>query len=458
GRRSQQTPVNWIMSEPPQLATSRLIPVKSSNNMASKILKTLTDTQHVEANSANILPVSSSGAGGSQTKITPLKDNALVMYNGKVYFLTRKGFDVLSVQGEKQAPSSSGASLKKETPKLINSTAVDKITSKVLNLVLSKSKGIMLVQKDPKPCVDSAAATPCSLKIGVKPGPAAPSPRADQQDTAAEQRKSLPLPESVSSGVTPPAAVETQENMCQNDREELPSPPAASVVCPQPEQEPVLGDDRQKVADGALTVALFQTPCEKMESPAKVIQAKPPEKPHWKQHLELRRKFGLHKEERVYLKRIPLSTHCEAAGEWVSSSTSVRKESNSSSEDWEEDVTKKRKIKSSSLSDSGKRRKTSVKSSTSPSSENPTSDVVVPSVWEVPEQEPCTLRSNLTGSSIPISLSSEDDTSVLEDSLSDDALPLTPPDLDETIRDEKIKRLKQLLRQREAALEEVRRK
>lgn len=247
GRRSQQTPVNWIVPERPQLATPRLIPVKSSNNVASKILKTLTDTQHVEANSANILPVSSSGAGGSQTKIAPLKDNALVMYNGKVYLLTRKGFNILSVQGEKQAPSSSGASLKKEMPKPINSTAVDKITSKVLNLVLSKNKGIMLVQKDPKPCVDSIAAAPCSLKIDVKPGPAAPSLRADQQDTAAEQRKSLPLPESVSSGVTPPAAVVTQENVCQNGREELPSPPTANVVCPQPEQEPVLGDDRQKV-------------------------------------------------------------------------------------------------------------------------------------------------------------------------------------------------------------------
>lgn len=83
------------------------------------------------------------------------------------------------------------------------------------------------------------------------------------------------------------------------------------------------------MADGALTVSLFQTPCEKMESPAKVIQAKPPEKPHWKQYLELRRKFGLHKEERVYLKRIPLSSPCEAAGESVCSSTSVRKEDNS---------------------------------------------------------------------------------------------------------------------------------
>lgn len=248
GQQSQQTPVNWVRPEPPQLAAPRLIPVKSSNNVASKILKTLTGTQNVEASSAHILPVSSSGAGGSQTKITPLKDNALVMCNGKVYLLTRKGFDVLSAQGDKQASSSSDVSLKKEMPKLIDSTAVNKI----MNLMLAKSKGIMLVQKDPNPCIDSQAAAPCGLRIDVNPEPTAPSPRADEQNcssesTAAEQMKSFPLPESVSSVVTPPTAIETQENVCQNGREKPPSPPAASVVCPQPERERVLGDDRQKV-------------------------------------------------------------------------------------------------------------------------------------------------------------------------------------------------------------------
>ncbi|NWR59478.1 LRIF1 factor, partial [Bucorvus abyssinicus] len=491
GQQSQQTPIKWIMQEKPQLATPRLVPVKSSNNVASKILKTLTDTQNVEVNSANILPVSSSSAGGSQTKIASIKDNALVMFNGKVYLLTKKGFDVLSAQADKQASSSSDASLKKETPKLINSTAVKKITSKVVNLVLSKSKGIVLVQKDPKPCADSKAAAPPSLRIDLKPGPAAPSPNADQQNATVDQKKSLPIPGSVSSGVTPLTAVGTQENMCQTSREQIPSPKAASAVFPQSEQEPALSDNWQK------------TPCEKMESPAKVIQAEHQEKPHWKQYLELREKFGLHKEERVYLKRIPLSTPCEAAEERDCSSNSVRKGNDFSSsldvktmnqrreaikeekvrEDREEDVTKKRKIKSSSLSDSGKRRKTSVKSSTSPSSENTTSgssvltrsvspppvstqpsnsaDFVVSPVREGSEQDSYTEYkdvTDVTDSSVPIVVSSEDDTSVLEDSFRDDALPLTPPDLDETIRDEKIKRLKQLLRQREAALEEVRRK
>lgn len=148
--------------------------------------------------------------------------------------------------------------------------------------------------------------------------------------------------------------------------------------------------------------------------------------------------------------------------------------------DLEEDLTKKRKIKSSPLSDSAKRRKTSVRSTSSPSSENTSSsssvcnrsvspppvllqqsiatDFVTSSLGRDSEQDPDSQDSDVTDSNIPVLVSCEDDTSVLEGSFRDDAFPLTPPDLDETIRDEKIKRLKQLLREREAALEEMRRK
>ncbi|NXL38167.1 LRIF1 factor, partial [Glaucidium brasilianum] len=487
-QQCQQTPMKWIVQESPQSSAPCLIPVKSSNYTASKILKTLSDTKNVEVNSANILPLCS---GGSQTKITPFKDNALVMFNGKVYLLTKRGSDVLTVQSDRQASSSSDASLKKETSKLIDSTAVNKITNKVVNLVLSKSKGMVLSQKDPKPCTNSKNSSPPGLRNDLKSASAAlVTPSAHQQNSTVNQRKSLPLTESISSGVTLVTAVGTQENVCQNGKEKIHSPKAASAVLPQSKQECAFSEDWQQIQ------------CEKMDSPGNVTQIKPQEKPYWKKYLELRKEFGLFKEERVYLKRIPLKTSYEKPEENVCSSNSLKRKNDSRnsssldvevtnqhqecvkeekvSVDLEKDLTKKRKIKSSPLSDSGKRRKTSAKSSTSPHLENTSSSssvlnrsvspppvlsqqnvstgFLLSSLGRDSEQDLSSPYSDIIDSSIPVLVSCDSDTSVFEGSFRNDAFPLTPPDLDETIRDEKIKRLKQLLREREAALEEMRRK
>nr|XP_027300844.2 ligand-dependent nuclear receptor-interacting factor 1 [Anas platyrhynchos] len=489
-QKCQQTPMKWIVQESPQLSSPCLIPVKSSNNVATKILKTLSDMKNVEVNSANILPLCSSGPGGSQTKITPFKDNALVMYSGKVYLLTKRGSDVLSAHVDKQASSSSDASLKKETSKLIASTEVTKITNKVVNLVLSKSKGMVLSQKDSKMGANAKVSPSAGLRSDLKSAPAAlVTPSVKQRSSTVIQGKSLPLTMSISSGATPITAVGTQENVCQGGKEMIHSPRAASAVLPQSKQECAFSEDWQKVQH------------EKMDSQGKINQIKHQEKPHWKQYLELRRKFGLTKEERVYLKRIPLITSSEKPDERVCSSNNLKTRNDScvsSSLDVTitnqhqecvteekiivdlEDTSKKRKIKSSSVSDSGKRRKTSVKSTTSSNSEDagPSSillnrsaspppvllqqsistDFVISPVGRDSEQETCSQNSDVIDSHIPVLVSCEDHTSVFEGSFRDDAFPLTPPDLDETIRDEKIKRLKQLLREREAALEEMRRK
>ncbi|NXH33483.1 LRIF1 factor, partial [Myiagra hebetior] len=491
GQQCQQTPMKWIVQETAPLSAACLIPVKSSNNVASKILKTLSDTKNVEVNPANILPLCSNGPGGSQSKITPLKDNALVMYNGKVYLLTKRGSDVLSAQADKQTSSSSDASLKKETPKRIDSTEVNKITSKVVNLVLSKSKGVVLSQKNSKTCTVSKNSSPIGLRNYLKSAPAALlTPSANQQDPTVIQRQSLPFTKSVScSGVIPVPAVEMQESVWQSDKDMSHSPRAAEAVLPQAKQECAVSEDWPKIQ------------CEKMGSPGKVIQIKRQEHPHWKQFLELRKKFGLFKEERVYLTRIPLRAFYENSEERVCSSASLERKNDSCSSssldveitthhqecvkeekiivDLEEDLTRKRKIKSSPLLDSGKRRRTSIKSATSPSLEITSSgssalnrSVSSPSASPQPsvptgsvgvsrgrdsEQDMFPWYSDTTHPGISVLVTSEEDTSVLEGSFRDDVFPVAPPDLDETIRDEKIKRLKQLLREREAALEEMRR-
>ncbi|NWY71108.1 LRIF1 factor, partial [Erithacus rubecula] len=485
----QQTPMKWIVQETAPLSAACLIPVKSSNNVASKILKTLSDTKNVEVNSANILPLCSNGPGGNQTKITPLKENALVMYNGKIYLLTKRGSDVLSAQAEKQTSSSSDGLLKKETTKQIDSTKVNKITSKVVNLVLSKSKGVVLSQKDPKPCTVSNNSSPIALRNDLKSTPAAPLVSdAYQQDPTVIQRQSLPFTKSVScSGVISVPAVGMQESVWQNGKDMSHSPKAAGAVLPQAKQECAVSEDGPKIQ------------CEKMDSPGKVIQIKHQEHPHWRQYLELRKKFGLFKEEKVYLMRIPLRAFCENPEERVCSSNSLERKNDSCSSssldveirshhqecvkeqkiivDLEEDLIRKRKIKSSPLLDSGKRRRTSIKPATSPSLETTSSTssalTIAPAAASpqpsVPsgsvgvsqgrdsEQDILPRYSDTTHPGISLLVTSEEDTSVLEGSFRDDAFPVAPPDLDETIRDEKIKRLKQLLREREAALEEMRR-
>ncbi|XP_062365607.1 ligand-dependent nuclear receptor-interacting factor 1 isoform X1 [Cinclus cinclus] len=398
GQQCQQTPMKWIVQETAPLSAACLIPVKSSNNVASKILKTLSDTKNVEVNPANILPLCSNSPGGNQTKITPLKDNALVMYNGKVYLLTKRGSDVLSAQAEKQTSSSSDGLLKKETPKQITSTEVNKITSKVVNLVLSKSKGVVLSQKDPKPCAVSKNSSPTGLRNYLKYTPAALlTSSANQQDPTVIQRQSLPFTKSVScSGVIPVPAVGMQESVWQNGKDMSHSPGAAEAVLPQAKQECAVSEDWPKI----------------------IV-------------------------------------------------------------DLEEDLIRKRKIKSSPLLDSGKRRRTSIKSATGPSLEitSSTSSALNRSISPPPaspqpgvptgsvgvsqgrdlEQNILPWYSNTTHPEISVLVTSEQDTSILEGSFRDDAFPVAPPDLDETIRDEKIKRLKQLLREREAALEEMRR-
>lgn len=479
GQQCQHTPMKWIVQEGPQLPAPCLVPVKSSNNVASKILKTLSDMKNVEASSANILALCTSGSGVSQTKITSIKENALVMYNGKVYLLTRRGSDVLTAQADMQTSSSCGASLKKATSKLIDSTEVAKISNKVVNLLWSKSKGMLLPQEDPKVHTNSNVSSPGDLRNDLKSAPAAlVTPSVEEESSTVNQGKSLPFMESISSGMTPVTALGMQENTCQDGKEMIHSPKAASAVLPQSEHECAFSEDLQKVQR------------KKMYSLGKVNQINDQEKPHCKQYLQLRRKFGLCKEERVCLKRIPLTASYEKPDERVCSSNSLERKNDScpsSSLDVtkadqhrecikkekvilnpQKGLSKKRKIKSS-LPDGGKRRKSSVRSTSSLSTEDSGPVSPPPALLQQSistdfisstgsEQEPCSQNNDVTDSDIPVLVSCEDHASLSEGSFRDDAFPLTPPDLDETIRDEKIKRLKQLLREREAALEEMRKK
>ncbi|NWR95266.1 LRIF1 factor, partial [Furnarius figulus] len=454
--RCRQSPMKWIVQEAAPLSAPCLIPVKSSNDVASKILKTLSDTRNAEGSTANILPLCSGTP--TQAKITPLKDNALVMYNGKVYLLTKRGSDVLTAPADRHAASCVDTPLK-EPPKRMDSSAVNKITSKVVNLVLSKSKAVVLSQKEPNPEADSSSDPQGSPAALV-------TPSADQQDCCATPKLELPCTGSVSStGDIPVPAAATQ---------------GGQDGAPQVEQEGALREDWPKIQ------------WEHTDSPGET-KTQHQEQPHWKQFLELRRKFGLFKEERVYLRRIPLTEDAwENPEERSCSSDSLERKSDSCSSssldvemrnhllegvkeekvpmDLEEDLARKRKAKSSPGSDGGKRRRTSHRSAPSPPLEPPNA---LPRRLSPPPASPepsiptgCSTASQGRDWELdtppecqegPVLVAPAGDPSLPEGSFRDDAFLAALPELDETIRDEKIKRLKQLLREREAALEEMRR-
>nr|XP_048683093.1 ligand-dependent nuclear receptor-interacting factor 1 [Caretta caretta] len=241
---------------------------------------------------------------------------------------------------------------------------------------------------------------------------------------------------------------------------------------------------------------------EKVCSSEKATEIKHKREPHGKQYHELRKKFGLFKEERVYLNRIPCGIPPAGSEASVCSNNNVKKNNDSWSAspqetvittkkqdhgeeekiilDLEQDLTKKRKAKLSPVPENGKRRKMTVKSAINPSVENNSTGSVIlnkrisstpvlsqqknstgsigSSLGRNSEQDPCVQDNQVQDTCCSALVFSEDDVSTSESSFREDAFPLTPPDLDETIRDEKIKRLKRLLREREAALEEIRKK
>ncbi|NXG14567.1 LRIF1 factor, partial [Grallaria varia] len=461
--RRRQSPMKWIVQEAAPLSTPCLIPVKSSNDVATKILRTLSDAENAEANVANVLPPCPGAP--APAKIAPLKDNALVMYKGKVYLLTKRGSAAPPAQPGRPADG-------KALPKAMDSSAVNKITSKVVNLVLSKSKTVTLPRRDPQPPAEPPRAT------RGHPKGALVTPGAEQQDPCATPARDPPDADSVSS--TTDIAVPAAGAQGGQHRGH-----PARAAAPWGEQEGTPGQEGPKIQ------------WEHVDSLGKG-KTQPQEQPHQEQDLELRKKFGLFKEERVCLRRIPLVEDTWMNPEERScSSDSLERKSDSCSSfsldveignhllecvkeekipvDLEEDFTRKRKTKSCSGSDGEKRRRTSPRSTSSPSVE-PTH--ALPGAVSPPPASPEPgIPTGSSGSSqgtgwepdtppecregpglgVPLLVAPGGDPSLPEGSFRDDAFPAAPPDLDETIRDEKIRRLKQLLREREAALEEMRR-
>ncbi|XP_053564769.1 ligand-dependent nuclear receptor-interacting factor 1 [Bombina bombina] len=134
---SPKMPMKWIVQENKE-SPACLVPVKSSNDTASKLLKILSETKN-ETSIANFLPVCNNTVN---TRVIPIKDNALVMYNNKIYLLAKKGSDVFNTEPKNAEPTTSVPCeknvLHSETHK--HAESIKDISNKVVEVVLSKNK------------------------------------------------------------------------------------------------------------------------------------------------------------------------------------------------------------------------------------------------------------------------------------------------------------------------------
>lgn len=147
GQHSQAAPVKWIFQENRQPCTPSLVPVKSSNNVASQILKSFVEKKSVGGNTIKMPPLSTSSPSGAQAKSMPIKDNALVMCNGKIYLLAKKGTDVLSSQIDQQNSVSPDIPPRKDISQIVSSSPVTELSREVVNFVLAKNKSSQMETK-----------------------------------------------------------------------------------------------------------------------------------------------------------------------------------------------------------------------------------------------------------------------------------------------------------------------
>ncbi|XP_043859733.1 ligand-dependent nuclear receptor-interacting factor 1 isoform X2 [Dromiciops gliroides] len=473
GQQSRDAPMKWVVQETSQ-SSSCLVPVKSSNNMASKILKTLMDMKNVETSSVSMPPLCSGTSSGTQAKITPIKDNALVMFNGKVYLLAKKGSEVLPSQTDQQNSAAPDASPRKDTSQIPNSNSVTKITNEVVNIVLAKNKTapqketkLLSELSEPVPSLEKNNKVEC-LSLSAQ------SPQHVKQPLYLEQYKTvhikLNLPEVIS-----PAQNAKKETSVSHTKEKSSSGDAAitSKHCVYTDQEPKNQGEMAFVLETHTQSRSQKESCRR-------------------EYAELRKNFGITKDLRVRLTRVPLfdSTSLYSPSSLTNSISSKEsniivdltsgKEEESQELTLQQDLDKKRKAKTVMKMDSTKKKKSG--NDVSPSMETGT-DHTSPQILNniSPDSVLSPQSNNLIGCTksneenapelelhaqdcldrgidSPASVSFEQEPPESQDCYIDESFPTTLPELDETIRDEKIKRLKQLLKEREAALEEIRKK
>ncbi|XP_048354357.1 ligand-dependent nuclear receptor-interacting factor 1 isoform X2 [Sphaerodactylus townsendi] len=474
-QKPQETPMKWVVQKNPQSSASCLVPVKSSNYMISKMLKTLADRENIKNSPSGILPACSNSLSESQEKLNSVKDNALVLYNGKVYLLTRKGSSAGSAQDDRQTSATADTNVRKHASQLTNSVSANSITNQVVNLVLSKNKRIALSAKDSKLWENVKPPLWPNLNKNLQVAPfLVISPQGNMQIGSVEQQEAVSASENVPVGIKADTKTVTEENVNINIIQKTNSPETTALESSA--NYDASNEEEQKI--------------EKINSTGMAFQNKQKEVQHRKQDTEIRKKFGLVKEERVHLERIPLLNSVVKMEETEWSSNVPLNDSCQLLEaitvkpgpEEEEmvlgkqdlDIKRKAELPEPAL-ETTKRRKTSSPSldhdDCSSVMNNPSSscgqvisqqEKATNSLQCFPsgdsDSNPCMQSNEESEVMCPALHGIKNNTSFTACSLGEDSFLSSPPDLEETIKDERIERLKVLLKKQEKALEEMRKK
>ncbi|XP_062834793.1 ligand-dependent nuclear receptor-interacting factor 1 isoform X2 [Anolis carolinensis] len=471
-KEKEESPIKWVVQGSPQSsASSCLVPEMSPDNMASQILKTLANIKTTDTNSACIVPAISNNPSVSQAEFT-MKDDPVVMFNKKMYLLTKKESSVtVENKHSKVILPSDKIHLGKHQSHLTASPAEKTITNQVVELVLAKHKVVAACNpKDPKICEIIQLPLPSELNKSLKVAyTCSASPHRNLKINNTSQHEATPVLGSMPLQMTvdqkPVPRKNTSQNLTQNI---ISQRPAASTLFP-------------STMPGA-----FNEEEEKIEITPE-IQIKHRKVQDRQQYLQLRKKNCLFKVERVCLQRIPKSITSAGLETTVSYSTVQTSDSSDFSQktsiesqlqeeekviEEPEELNMKRKIKTPPICELAKRKKTMVNLGVDQN--DSFSAVDNPNSFQPPESpqynsqaslqfsqevdldaNPCTEIIEEVSTLSCASDCCENEPSHSEASFREDIFPFSPPDLEDTIRDEKISRLKRLLREQEAALEEI---
>ncbi|XP_041083106.1 ligand-dependent nuclear receptor-interacting factor 1-like [Polyodon spathula] len=111
--QTQEKPIKWVVEECPDSPAPCIVPINKSskNSMATNILKTLTTVEKTGENTAPPPAVSQE----THSQISSGKDNALVMCNGKVFFLAKKSPELITPPVQKQDVNEAAQRINTET-------------------------------------------------------------------------------------------------------------------------------------------------------------------------------------------------------------------------------------------------------------------------------------------------------------------------------------------------------